>query len=73
MAETRSFNLHDVLSYELGPLPWSLALSDGGLVKTSKSKLLQFLELQTSAKPVKNIPAAATLIRDGMARLQSLS
>ena len=44
MAQNRSFNMRDVLSYSLGPLPWSIALADGSLVKTNKAKLLQFFE-----------------------------
>ena len=32
--------LREILAYSLGPIPWPLALPDGGLVKTVKSKLL---------------------------------
>ena len=32
--------LETLLSYSLSPIPWSLGLPDGGLVKTQKSKLL---------------------------------
>ena len=44
MAQNRSFNIRDVLSYSLGPLSWSIALADGSLVKNNKAQLLQFLE-----------------------------
>lgn len=35
-----SLSLKDILVYSLGPIPYSLGTSDGGLVKTAKSKLL---------------------------------
>ena len=44
VAQSCVLNLREVLSYELGPLLWSLATVDGCLVKTQKSKLLQLLE-----------------------------
>ena len=36
----QGLSLKEVLSYSLSPIPWSLGLADGGLVKTVKSKLL---------------------------------
>lgn len=40
IARTRSsVSLQTVLQYSLSPIPWSLGLADGGLVKTCKSKL----------------------------------
>ena len=44
VAQTRNLNMRQVLSYELGPVPFSIASPDGGLVKTAKSKLLPLLE-----------------------------
>ena len=44
VAQNRSMDLHHVLSYELGPVPCSIATVDGGLVKTTKSSLLSLLE-----------------------------
>ena len=35
-----SLSLKEILIYSLSPIPWSLGLPDGGLVKTPKSKLL---------------------------------
>ena len=55
MAQSRSFNMRDVLSYSLGPLPKSITLADGPLVNTSKAKLLQFLE-----KDMLSLDTAAT-------------
>ena len=35
-----SLSLKEILNYSASPIPWSLGLPDGGLVKTPKSKLL---------------------------------
>ena len=70
MAQNRSFNMRDVLSYSLGPLPWSIALADGSLVKNNKAKLLQFLE--KDMLPLDTVATGATWIIDGMALLQSM-
>lgn len=40
----REVSLKEVLIFSLGPIPWSLATSDGGFVKTVKSKLLEAIE-----------------------------
>ena len=34
----------EVLSHSLGPVPWSLATTDGNLAETQKSKLTEALE-----------------------------
>ena len=47
VAQSRSLDMRSVLHYELGPVPWSLATPDGGLVKTDKSCLLHLLESGT--------------------------
>ena len=69
VAQSRSLDMRSVLYYELGPVPWSLATPDGGLVKTDKSCLLHFLESGT--QPVEDVPPMAALILDGMAVLQT--
>jgi len=58
-----------VLSYPLGPLPWSLASPDGSPVKTNKAKLLHLLE--EGIDQMQETPPGAWII-DGMAVLQSL-
>ncbi len=40
----QSVSMKEILKYSLGPITWSLALPDGGLVKTVKSKLLNVIE-----------------------------
>ena len=58
-----------VSSFELNSIPLSLATTDGGLVKTTKSTLWNLFE--DSIQPVEDVPPTATLIRDGMAVLQT--
>ena len=69
VAQTRDLNMRQVLSYELGPVPLSIASPDGGLAKTARSKLLPLLERSIPA--VEDIPLTATLLVDGMATPQT--
>ena len=39
IAHHRQMNMQEVLTYPLGPLPWSLATADGEPTKTAKSAL----------------------------------
>ena len=39
VAQIRAMDIQDVLRFELGLLPWSLASADGSLCKTTKAKL----------------------------------
>ena len=61
-------NMQEVLTYPLGPLPWSLATADGAPTKTAKSALRHILE--GKAHPVEDVvPASAVWI---LARLHSM-
>ena len=60
-----------MLTYPLGPLPWSLATADGAPTKTAKSALLHILE--EKAQPVDDVPASAVWILDGVAILHSMT
>ena len=71
MAQTRLLNLRQVLTFELGPLPWSLATPDGSPCKTQKSKLLALLE--GDIQPEEDVPVTAAVIVDAMATLQALT
>lgn len=71
VAQTREMELKEVLTYELGPMPWSLATVDGGLVKTAKAKLLALLE--DGVAPAEQIPPNAAWMIDAMAVLQGIS
>ena len=69
MAQTRSMDMRQVMSFPIGPVPWSLACPDGSLVKTAKAKLLHFLE--EDSQPLVELPFSAWIL-DGMALLQAL-
>lgn len=63
-------DIHEVLKYPLGPLPWSLATPNGVVTKTLKAKLLHTFE--EKVEPVEDVTASVVLIFDGMAMVQSL-
>lgn len=65
-------DLKKILSFDLGPLPLSLAKPDGSLAKTTKSTLLHQLENLCSATPQAPSTQSVTIF-DGMAVLQSIS
>ena len=65
IAHHRQMNMQEVLTYPLGPLPWSLATADGAPTTTAKSALLHILE--GKAQPVEDVPASAVWILDGVA------
>ena len=60
-------DMKEVLSYSLGPVPWSLATAEGAM--TAKSNLLPLLE--GAVPPVEQPPSDAVNIIDGMAMLQA--
>ena len=68
-AQTRSFDMKNVLSYELGVFPYSLATVDGCLVKTAKSKLLPLLLKDAALLP--SVPGQYATVVDAMAMLQT--
>ena len=60
-----------LLTHELGPLPWSLALPDGSLFKTNKASLSMLLTNGVECLP--SLPDQTTaVIIDAMAMLQTL-
>ena len=61
VAQTRNLNMSQVLFYELGPLPLSIASPDGGLAKTAKSELLPLWEGSIPAVEVIPPPAGIWL------------
>ena len=64
-------DLKDLLSHELGPLPWSLASSNGSLAKTNKAILSKLLENGVECPPT--LPDLTTaVIIDAMAMRQML-
>ena len=64
--------LRNLPTQELGPLPWSLAASDGSLVKSNKAVLPKLLEDGVECLP--SLPDQTTaVIIDAMALLQTLA
>lgn len=64
VASSRNLNMQDVLKHPLGPLPWSLANSDGTMKKTNKAPLAR--KLETMASIAEDIPSPSACVIDGM-------
>ena len=54
IAMSRTDDLRDILTYELGPVPFSLAKPNGNMNETAKSKLVQELEVDSSVNDISN-------------------
>ena len=72
IAGQRNVDLGEVLSYELGPLPWSISTVFGTLQKTTKSALKNVL-LQEGNFLLHSVPANSVILIDMMAYLQRKS
>ena len=70
IGQTLSMGMREVLSHSLGPVPWSLATTDGNLVKTQKSKLAEALEKEVP--PLDKNPESVIWVFDAMAVVQAL-
>ena len=70
IGQSRQIDLRDLLTHELGPVPWSLATYDGSLAKTNKSVLAKLLEDGVEILP--NLTNASAVIINAMAQLQAL-
>ena len=62
--------MEKVMTYPLGPIPWSLSTADGAPVKTDKSKLLHKLE---EGHTLTEEPTAPIHVIDGNAVIQALT
>ncbi|KAJ8039232.1 hypothetical protein HOLleu_16882 [Holothuria leucospilota] len=73
IGNSQHVDIREMIKYSLGPVPLSLATCKGTLAKTSKSKIMHFLEgvVGPSVHCV-DIPAEAAWVIDGMALLQQL-
>ncbi|CAB4021755.1 Hypothetical predicted protein [Paramuricea clavata] len=69
----RDVSLKEVLTYSLGPIPWSLATADGSFVKTVKSKLLDAIEKDVVDSIVDTLPDNCVRIFDGMVIIQQMA
>ena len=70
MQQNRKIDLKDVFCYPLGPVPWTLATSNGELMKTSKSKIMH--ELEKGVTTVDSIFIPFVPIFDGMALVRMI-
>jgi hypothetical protein len=57
LSQDKDISLRKLFEYPLGPIPWSLATADGGMVKTNEAQLLHHLE-------TKSTPSHARLLTD---------
>ena len=73
IGRVRDIDIRQILSHSLNQFPLSLATSEGGLVKTNKSKLLHVLEDAPDISPHVEVPKESVWIVDGMAMLQQIS
>ena len=72
VAQTRDLDIRSVLSFPLGPVPWSLSTADGTLCKTSKSTLGNALR-KSSPTVMNNVPEPSAVVVDGMHLLHKIS
>ena len=68
IAQSRQLQIKAVLAHPLGPMPWTLANSDGSLRKTNKAALAR--ELEKNVAPAENFPQPSACIIDGMSIVQ---
>ena len=62
-----------MLTYFLGPLPWSLVTADGSYVKAVKAKLLDSVEKDVEDPMVVSLPVDCVRVFDGMVIIQQLA
>ena len=70
IAESRHLHMQEVLQHPLGPLPSSLATSNGLPRKTNKAQLGR--ELEKVIEPTTQITSPSVYLIDGMALVQKL-
>ena len=72
IAQTRDMDMKEVLSHELGDLPWALSSVDGSLKKTSKASLQHLLEKNIKTVANESLCDATTLVIDAMGFIQEV-
>ena len=70
IGQTRSMDIREVFSHSMGPVPWSLATTDGDLAKTQKPKLAEALEMEVP--PLDKDSESVVWDFDAMAVVQAL-
>lgn len=73
IANVRKLDIRNMLTYNLGPLPLSIALPDGSLNKTAKASLLHCIESHVQPSPQDDILPGSVWNIDGMAMVQEMS
>lgn len=72
LSQHHNISLEQLFEFSLGPIPWSLASADDGLVKTDKAQLMHAVEAITENSD--NVTLEKTVnIMDGNALMQSLT
>ena len=70
VASSRKLNMKEVLKHPLGPMPWSLANTDGAPRKTNKAALAR--KLEAKASPANEMEYPNACIIDGMSVAQKM-
>ena len=70
VAQTRKLEMKKVLSYPLGPIPWTHANADGSLRKTDKAKFMN--DIAQNVPVVEVFTDKSACIVDGMSIVQKL-
>ena len=70
LSQENDLSLPKLFEYPLGPIPWSIATADGGMVKTSKAQLMHHLEKKSVLSACPSAENCVYVI-DGNALLQS--
>lgn len=70
VASSRKLSMKEVLKHPLGPIPWSLANTDGTPRKTNKAVLAR--KLQAKASPTEEMESPSACIIDGMSVVQKM-
>ena len=71
MAQVRSLQMADILTYPLGPMPWALATPTGLPRKTNKAVLATTLRKDVS--PEEEMPSVTVSVIDGMMLVQRVT
>ena len=70
LSQENGLSLPKLFEYPLGPIPWSIATADGGMVKTNKAQLMHHLEKKSVPSACPSADKCVYVI-DGNALLQS--
>ena len=70
IAQTRELDMQNVLTYELGLIPCSIAATDGTVAKTERSEIVQVLE--KDLQPTEQDQEFSVWVFDAMAVNQSI-